>query len=128
MKSSIRHVLGCVAVAALFVGASALEDPKTGSISGTVTDASGKPLEKFVLKLNIKKPHVVQRRTAGQDGGGLMDGAFKLVTTTKTDKDGKFKFDKVKPGEYYVTADEDKILEKAVVEAGKDTSLKLQTP
>lgn len=126
MTPSIRRVLGCVAVAAMFVGASVAEDPKTGSISGTVTDSSGKPLEKFVLKLNVKKPRVVDRKIAGQDS--LTGGMFKLITTTKTDKDGKFKFDKVKPGDYFVTADEDKILEKAVVQEGKDTTLKLQTP
>jgi len=78
-----------------------LPAPVVGTVTGTVTDSSGKPLAGALVELS----------PAGVPGGGT--GGLTIVwppfpvRVAKTDQNGQYMFDNVSPGSYTVSASAD---------------------
>jgi hypothetical protein len=102
-------------------------DPEHGAIAGSVVGTDGVGLPEMSVKLYYAKDPA--KKIAFADGPGpKAPPGLDAVAETKTDKDGKFKFDNVTPGEYMIiTGDIIKGLGRspASVKAGKTVEVKL---
>jgi 5-hydroxyisourate hydrolase-like protein (transthyretin family) len=92
--NSLALVLGLFALAALASHAVRADDSATsqpsagnGSVTVTVVDSDGKPVNKVTVKIYSK-----------------VEGHSKALTNAKTDKDGKYTFSALANGDYKVTA------------------------
>ncbi|QDT53254.1 Nickel uptake substrate-specific transmembrane region [Caulifigura coniformis] len=84
--------LFAVVLALVFLGITLLLQPATGSISGVVTDAeSGAPVSDAEVRL-FQRVEGARRPAQGQ------------VTLVRTDAHGRYRFDRVAPGDYGIQA------------------------
>ena len=109
----LRHMLVAAALAAVVLIAlaptSALADD-TGSVAGTVVDASGTAAADVLVRLY--KPIKKEPGATGSGGSKAAGGAIvaaeranqKPLAEGKTDSDGKFTLSSIAPGDYFVFA------------------------
>jgi hypothetical protein len=77
-----------------------------GAIIGTVTDDKDKPVTELPLRLYVVEHPSVDRapKIIISRASQAVLLSEKLITSVKTDKQGKFKFSDVKPGSYLLRA------------------------
>jgi hypothetical protein len=120
------RLLICIVCLAGFAWSShaAEPDPEHGVIAGSVVGADGAGMAEMSVKLYYAKNPGKKITLADLPKAPGLDA----LAETKTDKDGKFRFDNVTPGEYMlVTGDIIKGLGRspASVKAGKTVVVKL---
>jgi len=83
------------------VALTALPTPVLGSVTGTVTDSSGKPLAGAFVEISPAPP--AKGGTGGSASAGPVGPPIRVQFTT-TDKNGQYTFDTVPIGTYVVSA------------------------
>jgi hypothetical protein len=148
MSKMLKWMLPFSAAVALVLGLSVISahaqdaaaDP--GSVEGTVVDRDGKtPVADATVTLtrpmarrgaggaSVQTPQPQPLAGAGAGGGAGAGRGRGAVATATTDKEGKFKMDKVPPGDYVIRVmvrDRGFAQQNIKVESKKTTTVKLQ--